>query len=86
MGVFKVIVFALEGVSREMGRKQRDVFLSLIAHSVEMCVKSRRRQNILEGRCFNCGAVDLVVEDTLVCSTSLGKHMVRKIGHDWGTM
>lgn len=38
MGVFKVIVFALEGLSREMGRKQSDVFLSLIAHSVEMRV------------------------------------------------
>lgn len=48
MGVFKVIVFDLEGVSREMGREQRDVFLSLIAHWVEMRVTKCEKQEEAE--------------------------------------
>lgn len=38
MGFFKVIVCDLESVSREMGRKQREAFLSLVASWVEMHV------------------------------------------------
>ena len=48
MGVFKVIVCNLEGVSRETGRKQRDVFLSLIARCVEMCVTKCEKQEEAE--------------------------------------
>lgn len=44
MGSFKVIVCDLESVSREMGRKQRDAFLSLIARCVEMCVTKCEKQ------------------------------------------
>lgn len=43
-------------------------------------MKSRRKQNILGGRCFNCGAVDLVVEDTLVCSAYLGSIWLERLG------
>lgn len=42
-------------------------------------MKSRRKQNILGGRCFNCGAADLEVEGMLVCSSYLGKLMFRKV-------
>lgn len=43
-------------------------------------MKSRRKQNIRGGRCFNCGAVDLVVEDALVCSTYLGSIRLERLG------
>lgn len=48
MGSFKVIVCDLESVSRETGRKQREVFLSLIARWVEMHVTKCEKQEEAE--------------------------------------